>query len=215
MRWTNPRPILNLLASNCSRTNSWQRVTTERESDGVDDADASSSRSFDDGSDVGVEVCAPSGSKTIGDFSKDDARSQGLLGAVVGGRDVAIGDEDKQVLAEALDDPLELLPWLSGGHDFEQRIEAGLETCVVGGQGRVSQGLATPANPNGALQQAFYAGRESDVARVDGVLNVAQQMGETGLMVRPRPSHLGAETIGDPELGTDVAEKLPDHRLAT
>src|ERR1700681_1945527 len=97
-------------AGNCSRTNSWQRVTTERESDGVDDADASSSRSFDDGSDVGVEVCAPSGSKTIGDFSKDDTRSQGLLGAVVGGRDVAIGDEDKQVLAEALDDPLELLP---------------------------------------------------------------------------------------------------------
>src|ERR1700680_3702537 len=199
---------------NCSRTNSWQRVTTERESDGVDDADASSSRSFDDGSDVGVEVCAPSGAETVRDFAKDDARSQRLLGAVVGRWDVAIGDEDKQVLAEALDDPLELLPRLSGGQDFEQRIEAGLETCVVGGQGRVSQCLAPPANPNGTLQQAFYAGRESDVARVDGVLNVAEQMGEAGLIVRPPPSPLVVETIGTPELGTDVAEKLPDHRLA-
>src|ERR1700730_10169229 len=204
----------SLCKCNCSRTSSWQRVAAERKSDGVDDADPPSSRSFDDGSDVGVEVCAPSGSEAIGDFSKDDARSQGLLGAVVGRRDVAIGDENKQVLAEALDDPLELLPRLSGGQDFEQRIEAGLETCVVGGQGRVSQCLAPPANPNGTLQQAFYAGRESDVARVDGVLNVAQQMGEAGLMVHPRPSHLGAETIGNPELGTDVAEKLPDHRLA-
>ena len=122
-------------------------------------------------------MCAPSGSEAIGDFAEDDARSQSLLGAVVGGRDVAIGDEDKQVLAEALDDPLELLPWLGGGQDFEQRIEAGLETGVVDGQGRVSQGLAAPANPNGALQQALYAWRESVVARVDGVLNVSQQMG--------------------------------------
>jgi hypothetical protein len=72
-----------------------------------------------------------------------------------------------------------------------------------------SEGLAAPPNPNGALQQAFYAGRESVVARADGVLNVAQQMGEADPMVRPRPSDLSAETIGDPELGTDVAEKRP------
>jgi len=116
----------SLYKCNCSRTSSWQRVAAERKSDGVDDADPPSSRGFDDGSDVGVEVCAPSGSQAIGDFSKDDAWPRGLLGAVVGGRDVAIGDENKQVLAEALDDALELVPWLGGGHDFEQHIEAGL-----------------------------------------------------------------------------------------
>jgi hypothetical protein len=42
--------------------------------------------------------------------------------------------KNKQVLAEALDDALEFVSWLGGGR--EQHIEAGLETRVIGGQGR-------------------------------------------------------------------------------
>ena len=73
---------------------------------------------------------------------------------------------------------------------------------------------AAAADANGPLQQGLEAGREGDVAAVDGVLDVAQQMGEADLMVLGRPSHLGGEAIGDPEIGADIAEEFLDHLLA-
>ena len=74
----------------------------------MEDADAASSGGFEDRADVGVEVSAPSGSEAVGDLAEDDAGPQRLFGAVVGGRDRAVGEEDEQALAEALDDALEL-----------------------------------------------------------------------------------------------------------
>ena len=39
-------------------------------------------------------------------------------------------------------------------------------------------------------------------------------MSEADLMVLARPAHLGRETVGNPELGTKLAEEFPDHGLA-
>ena len=39
-------------------------------------------------------------------------------------------------------------------------------------------------------------------------------MSEADLMVLARPAHLRAEPIGDPDLGAEVTEELPDHGLA-
>src|SRR3712207_9118794 len=103
------------------------------------DADAASSGGFEDRSDVGVEVGAPSGSEAVGDLAEDDAGPQRLFGAVVGRRDRAVGEEDEQVLAEALDAALQLQPWLVVWHDLEQAIERALEPGVVGGQGGIGE----------------------------------------------------------------------------
>jgi hypothetical protein len=69
----------------------------------MEDADAASPGGFEDRANVGVEVGAPGGSEAVGDLAEDDAGPQRLFGAVVGGRDRAVGQEDEQVLAKALD----------------------------------------------------------------------------------------------------------------
>jgi len=186
----------------------------EGEADGFEEGDASSSCGFDDGSDIGIEVGAPLGARAVGDFAEDDGGAQCLLGAVVGRRNVAIGDEDEQVLAEALDDALELLAGLGGGHDLEQRIEFALETAVIGDQRRADEAVAAAADADGPLQQGDDTGCQGVVAAVDGVLDVALEVSEADLMLLGRPSHLGAEAIGDPEVGTDVAEEFLDDLLA-
>ena len=89
----------------------------EGEADGGQDPDSSSSGGLEDGPDVGIESGAPLGSEAIGDLAEDDAGPKCLLGAVIGRRDGAVGDEDEEVLAEALDD----------GHALEQVVEPGLE----------------------------------------------------------------------------------------
>ena len=63
-------------------------------------------------------------------------------------------------------------------------------------------------------QQVLQAGRERDVACVDGVLGVAEEMGEADLMVGFSPAHLCAVAVGDPHGGTDVGEEVRDHVLA-
>jgi hypothetical protein len=85
---------------------------------------------------------------------------------------------------------------------------------MVDGERGVGQFGAAAADADGALQECLQAGCERVIAAVDGVLNVAQQMGEAGLMVLSGPSHLRAETIGHPEIGPHRAEKLLDHCLA-
>ena len=86
---------------------------------------------LEDGPDVGIESGAPLGSEAVGDLAEDDAGAERLLGAVVGGRDGAIGDEDKEVLAETLDDAEQFFVRLGCGHDLEWIVEFGLETGVV------------------------------------------------------------------------------------
>jgi hypothetical protein len=104
---------------------------------------------------------APLGSEAVGDLSEDDAGSQGLLGAVVGGRNVTVGNEDEQVLPEALDDPLEFVSGLGVRHDLEQFIELGLEPGVVGDQGGIGQGRTAAGDARRALEQGFMPGAKA------------------------------------------------------
>src|SRR3954469_23399957 len=198
-------------AGSCS---SRQGLSIESEAEGMEDADAASSGGFEDRADVGVEVGAPSGSEAVGDLTEDDAGPQRLFGAVVGGRDRAVGEEDEQVLAEALDDALQLQAGLGGRLELEQLVEGPLEPGVIGGQGGVGERRTTAADAHGALQQMLHAGGEGGVASIDRVLDVAQQMGEADLMVPAGPAHLGAETVGDPDRRADITEELAHYRLA-
>src|SRR5690349_2190424 len=180
----------------------------------MEDAGAVSSGGFEDRADIGVEVGTPSGSEAVGDLAEDNAGPQRLFGPVVGGRDLAVGKEDEQVLAEALDDALELQPRLVVRHDLEQGIERALEPGVVGGQGGVGERRTTVADAHSALQQMLHAGGEGGIAGIHRVLDVAQQMGEADLMIPGGPAPLGAEAVRDPDRRADIAEELAYHRLA-
>ncbi len=58
---------------------------------------AVASGGFDDGANVGVEVGGPFGSEAVGHLAEDDAGAQRPLGAVLGGRDGAVFEEDEQM----------------------------------------------------------------------------------------------------------------------
>jgi hypothetical protein len=83
------------------------------EADGLEDRDVPPSGRLKHGPDIGVERGPPLGSKAVGDLAEHNAGPERLFGAIVGQRDGPVGDEHEQVLAEALaeapDDPLELL----------------------------------------------------------------------------------------------------------
>ena len=70
------------------------------------------------------------------------------------------------------------------------------------------------ADGYGLLQQVLDAGRKADVASVDGVLDIAQQMSKAGLVPGPCPTHLRAEPVRHPEIRGHRTEELADHRLA-
>ena len=86
----------------------WQGCIIECQADGLERGNGPSSRGFDDGSNIGVELGAPNGSKAVGDFSEGHAGSQGSLGLVVGGIKSAIGDEEEQVASDFADSLLQL-----------------------------------------------------------------------------------------------------------
>src|SRR5215212_2381309 len=114
----------------------------------MEDTDATSSGGFENRADIGVEVGARSGSEAVGDLAEDDAGPQRLFGAVVGGRDRAVSEEDEQALAKAkaLDHALKLQAGLAGRHDLEQLVKRALEPGVVGGQGGVGERRTTVAD---------------------------------------------------------------------
>src|SRR5207342_3839359 len=83
------------------------------------------------------------------------------------------------------------------------------------GEGGIGEAVAPVADGNGVPQQVLDTRRKADIASVDGVLDIAEQMGKAGLMRDPRPTHLRAEPVRHPEIRAHRAEELADHRLAT
>ena len=64
-------------------------------------------------------MCHPFGAEAICHLSEDDAGPQRLLGAVVGRRDGAIGEEDEHVSSAALDYILQLIAGAMGWRDAQ------------------------------------------------------------------------------------------------
>src|SRR6266478_1696078 len=71
---------------------------------------------------------APLGAEPAGNFAEDHAGPQGTLAVVVGGGDIAAGNEDKEIAAAFADAAGELLTGLSGGGDGEQPVEPAVES---------------------------------------------------------------------------------------
>ena len=92
-------------------------------------------------------------------------------------------------------------------------VETRLEPRGVGFQRGVGQALASSADATGAPKQMAQVGREDIVAGVDGVLHVADEMGEADLMFLVGQAHLPAIAVGHPEIRPEIAEEILDHRL--
>src|SRR5712691_210388 len=102
------------------------------QADCVEGVDCASSRGFDDGSNVGVELCAPFGTEAVCHLSEDDAGTQRLFGAVVGGRNGSVGEEDEHVASALLDHALQLVALAMCWGGAEQSIELGVQLVAVG-----------------------------------------------------------------------------------
>ena len=164
--------------------------------------------------DVGIGTGAPFGTEPAGDFAEDHAGPQGTLAVVVGGGNIAAGDEDKEIAAAFADAAGELAAGLGGGVDGEQPVEPAVEVGAVLGEGGVLQLRAPLADGDGAAQQLLKARRETGIAGIDGVLGIAQQMGKAQLAF---VSMLGLRRIavGNPDIGLGFAEEIGQHCAAT
>src|SRR6266481_3342262 len=158
----------------------------------------------DDEQGVGIGTGAPLGAEPAGDFAEDHAGPQGTLAVVVGGGDIAAGDEDKEIAAAFTDAAGELLAALGGGADGEQPVEPAVEVGTVLDQGGVLQPWAPLADGGGAAQELLEARCETGVSGVDGVLGIAQQMGKAKLAFVAMPG-LCRITVGNPDIGLGLA----------
>src|SRR3954468_22056817 len=168
------------------------------ETDGLKDRDVPSSGRLNHGPDIGVERGPPLGSKAVGDLAEHNAGPERLFGAIVGWRDGPVGDEHEKVLAEALDDTLELLSSRGRGRDCKQGVEPFLKARLVEHERAVGQGLPPAANANGPFQEPYHARSKGCITSIYRILNIADEVSEADLMVHPRPSDLGGKPVGNP-----------------
>ena len=109
-----------------------------------------------------------------------DARAQRLLGGVVGGRNGAVFEEDEQVPPAAGDRLLQLDACCMGRGQAHERVELDVEGVGVGAQRGVGEVGAPSGDGASALEQLAQGGGEDDVAGIDGVGRIADEMGEAG-----------------------------------
>src|SRR5208337_5293969 len=157
---------------------------------------------------------APLGSESAGYLAEDHAGPQGTLAIVVGGGDIAAGDEDKEIAAAFADTAGELAAGLGGWGDGEQPVELAVEVGAVLGEGAVLELWAPLADGGGAAQELLEARCEAAVAGIDGELGVAQQVGKTKLAFLAMPGLCGIP-VGNPYIGLGLAEEIGQHHGAT
>jgi len=87
----------------CRSSGTRQSLASQGDADGVDGADGSPSRGFDDGADVGVELGSPLAAKAVCDLAIDRAGTERPLGAVVRGFEFAVSHEDEEAASDRLD----------------------------------------------------------------------------------------------------------------
>ena len=139
------------------------------------------------------------GSEASGDLTEDDGRPQRPLATVVGVGDIASGDEDKKIVPAFSNSPCELAAGRGCRRLAQELGQAAVEIGPVLNERAVLEGLAPPADGDGAQEEESEAGREGAVALVDGILAVAQQVGEAELALNAMPV-LSGIAVGNPDL---------------
>ena len=143
--------------------------------------DATPGGGSDDGADGGEQVGAPVGAEAAGDLAICRGRTQFAFAAVVVGGDLGMIEEGEQVVADL---GVSLAQSLAVAIDRRQRhdgIERAFQTAAVFAPRAVGQTAVSPRQHHGAQQQRLHARGEHRVARVDGILAIAQLVGEADL----------------------------------
>ena len=86
-----------------------------------------------------------------------------------------------------------LRPALWVGRQAHQAVQPSIEIGLVGFERAVGEVFASASDGAGPLQQALQARPEHRVSLVDGVLHVADEVGEAELLFLRRPAGLAAE----------------------
>ena len=134
-------------------------IPFQGEADGIERANGASSRGFENGSDICIEICAPLEAEAISYPAEDDAGTQRLLGVVVGGFDGAIDKEDEQVTPAAFDRLLELFAGRVGGDHTHQGVERAVE--LVGMAAQCGVGEMRPAMARARLSSLRRPGAKA------------------------------------------------------
>jgi len=135
----------------------------------------------DDGSCRGMNIGAPERAKAVRDFSEDDAGSERTLSAVVGGRHVAIGHEGEELAAPSFGLAEEFGARLGDHRHGQQTIEPAIGGGRIWCECRIFQCLSPSSDGDRPAQRAAARWCELRLAGVDGVLDVAQDIGEADL----------------------------------
>jgi len=99
------------------------------------------------------------------------------------------------------DDALQLDAFAMGRLPHQEVAELLDELLVISGQLPVGELVAPAAEAAGSFEQADQAGRETSVARVHGILRIADEVGQAELMLFGGKALLAAIAIRDPEVG--------------
>lgn len=147
-----------------------------------------------------MDLCTPVGPEAVGDLSEHDRGTDLAFGYVVGSRDLAVGEEYKELSSPSLDLLEQHLSCRMGNRHAHQAGEHVVGLGRVGHQSCVLQAFSSLANPDGPAQMIADFGGKSHVPAVDGILNVAQHMGEADLMLAAQ-FLLASVPVRDPDIG--------------
>lgn len=164
--------------------------------------DAVEAPGADDGSGQGMDVGAPERAEAVGDLAEDDAGPECAFGTVVRGRSVAIGHEGEELAAPSFGLTVEFGTGLGDCRHGEQAIEPTVGGGAIVGERGVLQRLSPSSDRDGPTQEAAERWRELGFTGVDGVLDVAQDMGKADLV------GLGAVLLGGPSVGHPTARPM-------
>ncbi len=154
-----------------------------------------------------MDLGAPVRSEAVCDFAEHDRGTDLALGYVVGRRDVAVGEEDEELAPPCLD-LFEQNPacGMRDGHPYEAG-QHGVGLGTVGRQGRILQTASSLADADGPTQMVADLRGEGPITAVDGILNVAQDVGEADLVLLAQ-FLLSRIAVGDPHIGLVSAQNL-------
>jgi hypothetical protein len=115
--------------------------------------------------------------------SSDDSEAYPSLGDVVGGGHLAVGEKGENFAPPGLDLLEEHLSRRMGNANAHQ---AGQHIVSLGHVTRNLQAFSSFADPERPKQMIADLGDKGPVPAVDGVLNIAQHVGEADLMLAPQ-----------------------------
>lgn len=134
-----------------------------------------------------------------------------VLNIIRGRWHAAVAEKDKELAAPRLDLALQFAASRMGSGDTEQSIQAALGLGGVSGERAVLQLRSSLADTDGPAQVITEFRRHHAVAAVDGVLNVAQDVGQADLVHLPQLLLAGV-AVGAPHLGSMIPQNVGGHR---